>query len=146
MAEGQAARRTRRHRVVQGTTWGEGGVSVHRLPEGGAQVGASPDLPPVEAVDQLGPEALIDLLTHGGALMERARARLTLIGGQRAADEPSAGDEYLTAEQVAELLNAEPAWVYRHRRQLGGDKLDGLVRFPRRRLEAYLARQHRLSG
>ena len=108
---------------------------------------ATPPLfPPVETVDQLGREALIDFLTHGGALMERARARLALLGGQGAANEPSAAGEYLTAEQVATLLNAEVAWVYRHRRQLGGDKLDGLVRFPRHRLEAYLARQHRLGG
>lgn len=33
--------------------------------------------------------------------------------------------------------------MYRHARPLGGLKLDGILRFPRGRLEAYLARQAR---
>jgi hypothetical protein len=36
--------------------------------------------------------------------------------------------------------------VYRHARQLAGVKLDGILRFSRRRVLAYVERQHRLGG
>ncbi len=99
-------------------------------------------LPPVEAVDTLAPEALVAFATQTAALHARAMARLTLL---RAPSTPTSPGESLTAGEVAQVLNAEPAWVYRHRAQLGGVKLDGIVRFPRRHLDAYIARQRRLT-
>jgi hypothetical protein len=104
-------------------------------------------LPDIEAVDVLDGPALVEFLTRLGALAHRAQARLTLV---TAPAPPSTSDYsvsgYLTAEQVAHFLNAELKWVHRHARMLGGVKLDGLLRFSRRRLEAYLARQQRLAG
>lgn len=118
-------------------------MTLARLPERSEVAAASP-LPDLAVVDQLDREALVDLLTELGALTERARARLALVGTVPALAPPA--EEHLTAEQVAQLLNAEPSWVYRHARPLGGLKLDGILRFPRGRLEAYLARQARLGG
>ena len=43
-------------------------------------------------------------------------------------------DNYLSADQVAELLPFDRRWVYAHRRELGGVKVDGRVAFPYRRL------------
>ena len=100
-------------------------------------------LPPVEAVDTLAPEALVAFATQTAALHARAMARLTLL---RAPSTPTSPGESLTAGEVAQVLNAEPARVCRRREQeLGGVKLDGIVRFPRRHLDAYIARQRRLT-
>jgi hypothetical protein len=92
-----------------------------------------------DAVDTLPPEALVELLTRLGAVAARAKARLT-IAGTRVAETPQP-DEGLTAQDVSAMLKAKAAWVYRHRRQLGGTKYDGIVRFTRRGVEAYLRRQ-----
>jgi hypothetical protein len=104
----------------------------------------SPALPSLDAVDALDAPALVELLTQLGALKERARARLAVVSTSGPAVSPPSTDDYLTAEAVAQLLKAEPSWVYRHARQLGGAKLDGILRFSRRRLDAYLTRQARL--
>jgi hypothetical protein len=117
-------------------------VTLARLPECSEATAALP-LPDLAAVDQLDREDLVGLLTELGALTARARARLALVAAPVPA--PPA-DDYLTAEEVAQLLRAETSWVYRHARPLGGVKLDGILRFSRRRLDAYLARQQRLGG
>lgn len=116
-------------------------MTMHRLST--SDRAAPLTLPDLTAVDQLDREALVGLLTELGALTERTRARLALVS----APAPTApADDYLTAEELARILKAEPSWVYRHARPLGGVKLDGLLRFSRRRLEAYLARQARLGA
>ncbi len=123
---------------------GRAGATVHRLPQREGTSETAGILPPIDAVDVLEEAALVDFATQAAALLERARARLHTI--PKVASTAPALDEYLTAEQVAQLLNAEPSWIYRHTPQLGGVKLDGILRFPRRRLEAYLARQARLGA
>jgi hypothetical protein len=100
-------------------------------------------LPEPGALDGLDAAALVAIAERAAALHAGALARLALRTTAPASPPPA--DEHLTAEQVAQLLNAEPAWVYRHAGQLGAVKLDGILRFPRRRLEAYLARQARLG-
>ena len=55
-------------------------------------------------------------------------------------------DRLLTVDEVAELLNAKRAWVYRHQRALGGEKLDGLLRFSARRVHSYVERQRRAAA
>lgn len=74
-------------------------------------------LPPVEALDGLGAEALVVLLTQLGALAERARARLALVAVPSAPVVPADDDELLSYEQVATLLTAadppQPATVKR---------------------------------
>ena len=116
-------------------------MSVPRLDP----VRSSVQLPATSALDGLDATTLVAIAEQAAALHAGAMARLTLAGTASPAP-ASTADEYLTAEQVAERLNVELSWVYRHTRQLGGVKLDGLLRFPRRRLEAYVARQARLGG
>jgi hypothetical protein len=116
---------------------------VHRLPERDGAHEAGAVLPPVEALDTMDAEALVAVAERAAALQAGAMARLARMAPT--AQAPSA-DEYLTAEQVGQLLNAEPGWVYRHARQLAGVKLDGILRFSRRRVLAYVERQHRLGG
>jgi hypothetical protein len=101
-------------------------------------------LPETAALDGLDAAALVAIAERAAALHAGAMARLALVGTTPSSVPPSA-DEHMTAEQVAQRLNAEPSWVYRHARQLGAVKLDGILRFPHRRLEAYLARQARLG-
>jgi excisionase family DNA binding protein len=49
-------------------------------------------------------------------------------------------DRYLTAEDVAERLQVDVSWVYRHKAQLGAVRLGmRLWRFSERELESYLA-------
>ena len=83
-------------------------VSVHRLPTTRPVA-----LPEPEAVDQLDPEALVDLLTRLGALAERARARLVMTAS---AVKPTitASGSLLTAEEVAARLHVSKDYVYRH--------------------------------
>jgi predicted transcriptional regulator len=50
---------------------------------------------------------------------------------------------YLKAEDVAELLDVDKTWVYRHRDQLGGVSLDGVVRFPEASLRRLPDRRRR---
>jgi len=99
-------------------------------------------LPEPTALDGLDTAALVAVVEGAAALQAGAMARLALVA--TAAVSPLPADEILTAQQVAQRLNADPGWVYRHAKQLGGVKLDGILRFSRRRLEAYLARQARL--
>jgi len=55
------------------------------------------ELPPVEVVDGLARDALVDLLTRLGALTERARARLPLLVRTSG---PADSDRYLDARSV----------------------------------------------
>jgi len=116
-------------------------------------------LPPLEAVDTLAQKALPAFIAHAAALQARAAARLGGAEPARSdsrAGEPATpaepaplggqGDRLLTSQEVAELLNAKPAWVYRHKQQLGGQKLDGLLRFSARRVQAYIERQRRQAA
>ena len=50
-----------------------------------------------------------------------------MLREQEAASPPEGA--ILTAEQIAQRLQVTVAWVYRHRKQLGGWKADGHVRF-----------------
>lgn len=111
-----------------------------------AEVVEGMPLPAVSSIDALTAAQLVEALTQLGALTERARARMTILALQGSAPSQNDPDDLLTAAQVAEQLNARPAWVYRHARQLGGQKLDGLMRFSRRRVLAYVDRQRRLSA
>jgi len=115
-------------------------VSIHRLP-----IPTTLTLPEPEALDGLDAAQLVAVAERAAALHAGALARLARAPVASTAT-AQAGDEYLTAEEVAQRLRADAAWVYRHRTALGGVKLDGLLRFSRRRLEAYLARQARLGG
>jgi hypothetical protein len=101
-------------------------------------------IPEPAALDGLGAAALVEVAERTAALHAGAMARLAMMATVPIAPAPT--DEYLTAEQVGEVLKAEPSWVYRHRVALGGVKLDGILRFSRRRLDAYLARQARHGG
>jgi len=100
-------------------------------------------LPDPTVLDGLDATTLVAVAERAAALHAGALARLALQTTASAPPHPA--DEHLTAEQVAQRLNAEPSWVYRHARQLGAVKLDGILRFPYRRLEAYLAKQARLG-
>jgi hypothetical protein len=115
-------------------------MSIHRLSAGG---GAGLLLPPVEALDELDAAALVAVAERAAALHAGALARLARVSSPAP---PAPADDYLTAEEVGQFLKAEPSWVYRHARPLGGMKLDGILRFSRRRLDAYLARQARLGA
>ena len=116
-------------------------------------IGRSASLPPVEVVDGLSQEAIASFIAHTAALQARAAARLgrpaadpnASISAANAEAQRGDGDHLLTAGEVAELLNAKPAWVYRHQHQLGGRKLDGLLRFSARRVQAYVERQYRMA-
>ena len=105
-------------------------------------------LPAVEVVDSLPADAIPAFIAHTAALQARAAVRL----GERACEgsgerrDVAPPDSLLTAKQVAERLNAKPDWVYRHWRQIGGQKLDGLLRFPARRVQSYLERQRRTAA
>ncbi|MBI3768215.1 MAG: helix-turn-helix domain-containing protein [Deltaproteobacteria bacterium] len=68
-------------------------------------------LPPIEAVDTLAPEVLVDFATQTAALHARAMARLTTMG--RSAARGVVDDECLTAEEVATHLQVSPEWVYK---------------------------------
>ena len=105
------------------------------------------ELPSVEAVGTLAPEALPAFLVHLAALQGAVAARLAWVSGPgtRSTADATCDDDTMTAEEVGALLKAKVGWVYRHRMQLGGEKLDGLVRFSRRRVLAYVERQRRLS-
>lgn len=46
---------------------------------------------------------------------------------------------FLTAGQVGELLNVSKWWAFDHQAQLGAVKFGRAVRFPRERVEAYIA-------
>lgn len=101
-------------------------------------------LPEPTALDGLDAAALVAVVEGAAALQAGAMARLALIATVPVSPLPA--DEHLTVKQVAERLNAaDVGWVYRHAKQLGGVKLGGILRFSRRRLEAYLARQARLG-
>ena len=47
-------------------------------------------------------------------------------------------DQYLSADDVADRLPVDRHWVYAHRHELGGFKIDGRVMFPARRLCQYM--------
>ena len=103
---------------------------------------ATLELPAVDILDQLCARALVSVAERAAALHAGALARLAMLGTTRT---EAVADESLTAEEVAQRLKAEPSWVYRHQRQLGGIKLDGILRFSRRGLETYLERRRRSS-
>ena len=130
-------------------------MTPQHLTKGSAASLAEPDagkavLPPVESVDGLPAGALPAFIAHAAALQARAATRLGVGLAASAvsvnAAPVSADDRLLTAQDVAELLNAKPAWVYRHQRVLGGEKLDGLLRFSARRVHLYVERQHRAAA
>lgn len=50
---------------------------------------------------------------------------------------------YLKAEDVAELLDVDRTWIYRHRELLGGVSLDGVVRFPETAIRRLSERRRR---
>jgi excisionase family DNA binding protein len=64
-----------------------------------------------------------------------------LVLARPPAPEP-AGDEMLTAKQVARLLGTSARYVYEHAAQLGGVRPGGpgsrAIRFPRAKVERYL--------
>jgi hypothetical protein len=128
---------------------------VERVPRRAAALGVpfidSAALPPIEAVDTVPPGDLAAFIAHAAALQARAAMRLGAEGcGRPAASATaatgSADTRLLTAEDVAALLNAKRAWVYRHQRQLGGEKLDGLLRFSARRVHSYVERQRKAAA
>ncbi len=47
-------------------------------------------------------------------------------------------DQYLSADDGADRLPVDRHWVYAHRHELGGFKIDGRVMFPARRLCQYM--------
>lgn len=68
-------------------------------------------LPPIETLDGLEPEALVDAVTQLGALIERARALLLV----RPAPKPVAPDDaMLTAKDAASMIGMSEDWVRRH--------------------------------
>jgi hypothetical protein len=147
----QTPRRVGSRRGVDPTT---SASSDSATPDEAADAASRIALPPVEAVDALTPDAIPAFIAHAAALQARAAARLRAPAAergvaaaftQRANAQSVDCDRQLTVPDVAELLNAKPAWVYRHQRQLGGQKLDGLLRFSARRVQAYIERQHRMA-
>jgi hypothetical protein len=55
---------------------------------------------------------------------------------------PEPAEEWLTAEQCAELLNVSPRWCYDHAKELGARKLSRrCVRFSSRAVSRRLARR-----
>ena len=46
--------------------------------------------------------------------------------------------EFLTAQEVADILKVRRAWVYDHKASLGYLDIGGRVRFDRRSLERYI--------
>src|SRR5262245_25718535 len=52
----------------------------------------------------------------------------------------AAEEQYLTPEQVAEMLALPKAYAYRHKRQLGGVKIGKYLRFPKSVVQRRLAR------
>jgi len=112
-------------------------MSVHRLPERAA---ASLALPTVEAVDQLDRDGLLDFLTQSGALIERARARLTLASEQRVGDgqRGAVAEPWLDTKQAAAALQVPVSWIAEKARQgqLRSHRLGHYVRFRRVELEA----------
>src|SRR5262249_50215184 len=103
-------------------------------------------LPGVDALDALDVRALVAVAEQAAALLAGAQGRLAMMRAVPAAA-PRIADYNLTASGVAKILRCDDTkWVYRHARALGGVKLDGLLRFSRRRVDAYIARQARISG
>jgi hypothetical protein len=101
-------------------------------------------LPNPEVLDGLSAEILVDVATRAAALHARAMANLATINRSWNAAKPSAAEgDQLTAVQVAAMLNAKVGWVYRHWKRIGGVKLDGLLRFQRRRVASYVERMAR---
>lgn len=98
-------------------------------------------LPAVEAVDALAPEALLDFLTRGGALMERARALLALSAAAKPLTEP--GGELLRASAAATLLGMSEDWVRRHGEREGLAVRVGrrAVKYSRRKITQYVHRR-----
>lgn len=68
-------------------------------------------LPPIDVVDQLGTERLVDLAAGAAALHARAIARLVSL--QQGAIGRATLPEYLTVDEAAALLRVTPEWVYR---------------------------------
>ncbi len=85
------------------------------------------------------PEPQLDGLLERLAELVAAKvaARLT----DRAVPErPPAPDPLLTVDQVAAALGVSRGWVYRHRKELGGERLSHKVlRFPAARVARYRA-------
>jgi hypothetical protein len=104
-----------------------------------------PRLPSVQEINSLPTESLAGLVVELAALTTAAAARWRTA--PTAGEKPEAPDqrEQLTAGEVAALLNVKVGWVYQHQKALGGAKLDGLLRFSRRRVLTYVDRQHRLA-
>ena len=73
--------------------------------------------------------------------LEAGKARLyaRLLANGRPSEEVVSDPYNLTAEVVAEELGLTPKWCYSHRRELGGKRIGGCVRFSRRGLQRYLA-------
>jgi excisionase family DNA binding protein len=71
---------------------------------------------------------------------ELARHQAITLMTVNVTDSPApSDDEYLTADEVAEMCKASRSWVYRHRDVLRGRKLSGRVlRFRRSAVERYL--------
>jgi excisionase family DNA binding protein len=71
---------------------------------------------------------------------ERVPAAIAYLATRLLAPVEEPADAYLTPDEVAALLRADRRWVYRNARRLGGVHLSRRrLRFPRRRVERYLA-------
>ncbi len=88
-------------------------------------------------VEECPPDALPDLLGE----LARAQA-LVQVRLQPPTSNGALGihklDQYLSADDVADRLPVDRHWVYAHRHELGGFKIDGRVMFPERRLCQYM--------
>ncbi len=85
------------------------------------------------------PEPALDGLLERLAelVATKVAARLTNRMAPERLPEP---DELLSVNQVAALLHVSPGWVYRHRKELGGERLSHKVlRFSARRVARYRA-------
>src|SRR5262245_34785217 len=94
-------------------------------------------LPPVESIDQMPVAELPGLVAHVAALQARAARRL------RREPTPPVDDEVLlTIEDAAARLAVSKDWLRRRPELPFVVKLsEGVVRYSRRRLAAYIARQ-----
>ncbi len=69
-------------------------------------------------------------------------ARFDAVTRQRLVQPENSTQAYLTAKEVSEMLKVDRRWPYRHADELGAVHLsDRCVRFPRSKVERYLARR-----
>ena len=85
-------------------------------------------------IDAVPPDQVPDAIGELEAAQARLLTRLLV---------PANGSEaYLTATEVSEMLKVDRRWPYRHADELGAVHLsDRCVRFPRSKVERYLARR-----